>query len=452
MPKMPEVRDLNATSVDILNTIRANATPQYQQLIPAATPDTESIRAIGSIMMQYQPLKNEFLSALVNRIGRVILTSKMYDNPWSRFKKGLLEFGETVEDIFVNIAKPFQYNPEQSESTVWKREIPDVRAAFYTMNYQKYYKATVSNDQLRTAFLSWDGITDLIAKIVDSMYTGANYDEFQTMKYLLAQSILKGNIGSTTIDSVSSSNMKSIISTIKGFSNQMEFMSNKRNMAGVMTYTNKRDQFVIINANFEAQMDVEVLAAAFNMDKAEFMGHRVLIDGFGEIDTARLNILLGGNKGYTELTSAQLTALNSIPVAIVSRDFLMIFDNFYNFTELYNGEGLYWNYWYHTWKTFAVSPFGEAQIFTPTTPTVTAVTITPSTATVTKGSTVQLTATVTGSNFISQAVTWSSSVDGITVVNGLVTIPPSVTATTATITATSVADSTKSGTCTLTIS
>lgn len=452
MAKRPDVVDLNATSVDILNTIRANATPQYQSMVPVAQANTDSIRAIGNIMFDYQPLKNEFLSALVNRIGRVILSSKLYDNPWAVFKKGMLEFGETVEDIFVNIAKPFQYDPKQSETTVWKREIPDVRAAFYTMNYQKYYKATVSNDQLRTAFLSWNGITDLIAKIVDAMYTGANYDEFQTMKYLLARSILNGNIGSTTIDTVSTANMKSIVSTVKGFSNSMEFMSPNRNIAGVMTYTPKNDQFVIINAKFDAQMDVEVLASAFNMDKAQFMGHRVLIDGFGELDTDRLDTLLGSNPGYSTITDAQKTALNSIPLIIVSREFFMIFDNFYNFTELYNGEGLYWNYWYHTWKTFAISPFGEAQLFTPTAATVTAVTVSPATATANKGSTVALTATVTGTGFVSQAVTWSSSVPDITVANGVVTIPSTVTATSVTITATSVADGSKSGTSVITIS
>mgnify|MGYP000075391992 FL=1 len=74
---------------------------------------------------------------------------------------------------------------------MFKREIPDVRAAFHILNYQKFYKATISNDQLRQAFLSWQGITDLIAKIVDSMYTGANYDEFLTMKYMLARNILQ---------------------------------------------------------------------------------------------------------------------------------------------------------------------------------------------------------------------------------------------------------------------
>ena len=456
MPRLPDVQHLNATSADILNAIRNNASPQYQNLIPAADSTTESIREIGSVMMIYQPLQNEFLSALVNRIGRVILTSKLYENPWASFKKGLLEYGETVEEIFVNIAKPFQFNPEQAEKTVWKREIPDVRSAFHTMNYQKYYKATVSNDQLRTAFLSWNGITDLIAKIVDAMYTGANYDEFQTMKYMLADCILKGLIGSTQITTVNAANMKSIISTIKGFSNEMEFMSKDRNLAGVMTYTNKNDQFVIINAKFEAQMDVEVLAAAFNMDRAEFMGHLVMIDGFGHLDTERLQELLGENPGYTAVTDAQKTALDQIPVVIVSREFFMMFDNFYNFTELYNGEGLYWNYWYHTWKTFSISPFGEAQIFTPQASTVTAVNIVPATATVPKGSTIQLSATVTGTGFVSQLVDWSISDNATTnhaSVNseGLVTVPSDFDGTRATITAKSKANPVSAGTSVLTI-
>ena len=182
MAKKPEVKAITATSVDVLNAIRNSASNNYRDYVPYATPDAESIKGIGNIIMQYPALQNEFLSALVNRIGLVIITSRMYSNPWTMFKKGIMELGDSVEEIFVNIAKPFQYDPAVAEDTVFKRQIPDVRAAFHIRNYQKYYKATVSQDQLRTAFLSWDGITDLIARIVDSMYTGANYDEFITMK------------------------------------------------------------------------------------------------------------------------------------------------------------------------------------------------------------------------------------------------------------------------------
>ena len=137
MATTPKVVTLTNSSVDILNAIRNNATQNYRDYVPKSTPDAESIRQIGAIIMDYPALQNEFLSALVNRVGRVLITSKMYDNPWSFFKKGLLEFGESVEEIFVNIAKPFQYDPAVAETNVFKREIPDVRAAFHIMNYQK---------------------------------------------------------------------------------------------------------------------------------------------------------------------------------------------------------------------------------------------------------------------------------------------------------------------------
>lgn len=452
MPTKPQVKTLNANSVEILNTLRANASTNYQDMVPYAEGSLDSVREIGAIIMQYPALQNEFLSALVNRIGMVLVTSKLYRNPWSFMKQGMLEFGETIEEIFVNIAKPFEFNQERSETTIFKREIPDVRAAFHVMNYTKFYKATISNDQLRQAFLSWNGITDLIARIVDAMYTGANYDEFITMKYLLAKHLIAGNIYANQIDTVSTENMKSIVATIKGVSNSLEFLSNKYNYNGVETYTNKSDQYILVNAKFDATMDVEVLASAFNMDKAEFMGRRVLVDSFGNLDNARLKLLFAEDPNYTEISEDDLQALDNIPAVMVDRYFFMIFDNFYNFTEQYNGEGLYWNYWYHTWKTFSISPFHNAVAFVPGAPTITSVTVEPSTASGAVGSTIQLSAEVVSTNFAPKTVTWSSSSENVTVnSSGLVTIGTGATGS-VTITATSTYDSSKSGTCTITVS
>lgn len=409
MPTIPNIKKLNATSVDILNAIRNSSTANYRNYVPEANQSLDSIREIGTVIMDYPALQNEFLSALVNRIGRVMITSKMYDNPWAIFKQGMLEFGETIEEIFVNIAKPFQYDPAVAENKVFARETPDVRAAFHILNYQKFYKATIQNDQLRQAFLSWDGVTDLIAKIVDAMYTGANYDEFLTMKYMLAKHILNGELYAVQIPTVQTSNMRSIVSTVKGVSNKLTFLSNKYNLAGVATTSSKDEQYIISNSDFDSTMDVEVLAAAFNMDKAEFTGHRVLIDSFGSLDTDRLNLLFAGDENYEPLTSAELAALDSIPAVLLDEKWFMIFDNLMNFTEQYNGEGLYWNYWYHVWKTFSISPFSNAIVFVVGTPSIQSVSVSPSTATVSAGQTVLLSANVTTENFASKAVDWSLS-------------------------------------------
>lgn len=453
MPVKPKIRTLTTSAADILNVIRNNASVDYRNYVPKADAnDVESIRTIGAIIMDYPALQNEFLNALVNRIGRVMLTSKMYSNPIAFFKKGVLEYGESIEEIFVNIAKVQEFNPEIAEQEVFKRVVPDVRAAFHIMNYQKFYKATVTQEQLKQAFLSWDGVTDLIARIVDSMYTGANYDEFLVMKYLLARHILDGRVYPVTVPTVTAENAKAIITTVKGVSNKLTFMNSEYNPAAVRTFTDKTDQYMIVNSVFDATMDVNVLASAFNMDKAEFLGHRVLIDGFGDLDVARLGEIFAGDPTYNEPSQDELAALNAIPAVIVDKDWFMVFDMLTQFTEQYNGQGLYWNYFYHVWKTFSVSPFANSVLFVPGTPSVTSVTVSPTTASVPKGGSVSLSAVVATEYFAPQTVVWTSSAADVKVsAAGVVTVDADAKSTTATITATSAFDGTKKATCTVTV-
>lgn len=443
---------LSASAVDILNAIRNSASANYRDYVPSIT-GTEGIKEIGAIIMDYPALQNEFLNALVERIGRVIISSKQYTNPWSMFKKGTLEYGETVEEIFVELAKPFEYDPAVAESEVFKREIPDVRAAFHILNYQKFYKTTVQREQLRQAFLSADGITNLVTKIINALYTGAAYDEFQTMKYMVAKHIVNGELYPVQIltpDTVESSH--SAVKAIKKLSNDFTFMSEDYNVAGVHTYTEKNDQYIIINSAFDATVDVDVLAQAFNMDKAEFSGHQVLVDGFGELDTDRLDELFAGNSWYESIDDDVLEALNAIPAVLVDREWFMIIDNMYTLRDQANEQGLYWNYFYHTWKTFSVSPFANAAVFVPGEPSVTSISITPSSSSAAAGQTVQCCATVTTENFASKAVVWTTDSDEATVdIYGKVTLSEDASGT-ITVTATSVYDSSVTATATITVS
>lgn len=459
MPTVPLVTKLSASSEQILNAIRNSASANYKNYVPVASTSQNNIKEIGLIIMNDPTLQNEFLSALVNRIGRVIVTSKLYSNPWAKFKRGIMEYGETIEEIFVNIAKPFEYDPAVAENKVFAREMPDVRAAFHILNYQKFYKSTIQREQLRQAFLSWQGIIDLIAKIVDAMYTAANYDEFMVMKYLIGRHILNGELKPVQVATVSAANMKSIVGTIKGTSNNFEFMSDNYNVVGVQNYSLKENQYIIVNAEFDAVMDVEVLATAFNMDKADFMGHRVLVDSFGSLNTTRLAELFANETGYTPFTTDEINALKAVPAVIVDEDWFMIYDNLYEFTEQYNAEGLYWNYWYHVWKTFSISPFANAAVFVPGVPSITSVTVSPDTAVVMPGQSIQLSATVVTSNFASQAVDWSATISAAEAPDkvsisplGVLTVAPDITGgTEITVTAKSVFDATKTDTAMITI-
>ena len=228
-----------------------------------ATPDAESIKEIGNIIMDYPALQNEFLNVLINRIGKVIITSKMFANPWAAFKQGILNYGETIEEIYVNLIKSFQFDPGVAESEVFKREKPDVRSAFHILNYKKFYKVTIEQEQLRQAFLSFDGINNLVTKIIEQIYTSANYDEFNVMKYMVGKMLLNGRLYPVTVPQVTTANMRSIVSKIKGTSNRFEFMSSAYNVAGVANHALKENQYLLVSSAFDAEADVEVLAMAF---------------------------------------------------------------------------------------------------------------------------------------------------------------------------------------------
>ena len=420
--------------------------------------DTRSLHAIGDYIMNYEAYQNAFVNALVNRIAMTLVTSRMWSNPWSMFKQGYMEFGETVEEVFANIAKPQSYDPAVAEKEIFKREIPDVRAAFHTMNYQKFYKVTIQNDQLRMAFISWSGITDLIARIVDTLYTGMNYDEFCVMKYMIAREILSGQMDMTVVPAASEANyLKDTAAAMRAASSKLTFLSSKYNRAGVYNATERSRQYVIIDSDFEANMDVDVMAVAFHMERTDFLGRLVIVDSWADHDLARLAEIFENDSSYTPFTSGEITALGKIHGVIVDRDWWMVFDNFQQMTENYNGQGLYWNYWLHVWKTFSVSPFANATVFTESEGTVSSITVSPSTATIAKNGSAQFSATVSGSGIYYQGVKWSisganSSETRIDEWNGQLFVGSDETAETITVTATSVAKPAVTGTATVTVS
>lgn len=464
MPIKPTVSQLNANSVGILNAIRDNASAEYYQAVPQAKATTESIRAVGEQILAFQPRMNEFVSALVNRIARVIVTSKLYSNPLAFAKKGLLEYGETIEEIFVDIAKANSYDWNSTNETEQanKRENPDIKSAFHALNLQTYYKATVSEQNLRQAFLSLDGVTDLVARIVNSLYSGAAYDEYIMMKYIIAQSLISGKVKMTAIDAVDDeASGKAAVKKVKGITGKLQFMSKEYNTAGVNTFIpSPSDIFVVMTADYEASIDVDVLASAFNMDKVQFMGQRVLVDSFSfnEGELARLDELLANDTTYKRstddnLTADNLTSLNAVGIVVMSRDWFQVYDVLNQFTEQYNAALLYWNVFNHVWRIYSASPFAPIVGFTTKPPSVTAVTVNVA-STAKPNDRLVAVATVRGTDFANKDAKFSiSPTTNVTIDEntGFIAFGASATGK-YTVTATSVFDPKNTGTAAITVS
>ena len=351
---------LNASTIDILNVIRQNASYDYQQNVPEVA-TVNDIPKVGEIIYGTPAFANQFINALVNRIAIVRVQSATFNNPYSILKKGYIEYGETVEDIFVSIAKAVDFNVEKAPKREFQRTIPDVRSAFHVMNWRVMYPVTIQDEDLRQAFLSIDGVQNLIAKIVDSVYTAAEYDEFLLFKYLLIKSISHGKMYPTSIGA--GANLSEAAVQFRGTSNLLPFMSNDYNEAAVKTNTPKDRQVIFMDAMFNAQFDVNVLASAFNMEKADFMGRLFLIDNWTDFDNERFDIIRANSDGIEEVTTEELALLANVKAVILDENWFQVYDNNNKFTEKYVASGLYWNYFYHTWKTVSNSPFANAVVF-----------------------------------------------------------------------------------------
>ena len=421
--------------IKLLNVIRSEASQAYQDRVPVATQN--NIAEVGNPILNFQAVQNELLDGLVNRIGMVIITSRSYNNPLKPFKRGIMSLGETVEEIFVNIikAEPYYLVDDQGKTACedeFGRRLPDVRAVFHTRNRQDKYPITIQNDDLRTAFLSYQGVEDLVSKIIEAVYTSDEYDEFLLMKNVFFEAGLRGALTPITIPGLDTAdNAKETMTIFRKSALDLTFMRNDSNYMGVTTHTPIDDQVIFLLTSVASSVDVEVLASAFNMDKTNFIGRRVIVDDFGGLE----------KEGVVAIQT--------------DRDWFMVFDNYLTMTSDYVASRLYYNYFLHHWETLSYSPFKNARAFVTKAPTVTSVTVTPGTASLTKatGGTVQFNATVEGDGLISPDVVWSITEDANATISktGLVTVKGGITVDSLTVTATSKTDSTKTDTATITL-
>ena len=359
MPKRIAMSTLNASTVDILNTIRANASSAYQNQVPEITKATE-IPVVGDVLFGYPALANEFISALVNRIALVRVNSVTFNNEYAELKKGFLQMGETVEEVFINLTKAREFSPEKAAARELKRSLPDVRSAFHASNWKVQYPLTIQYEDMRKAFTSPDGVTDLIAKLVASLNRSAEYDEYLLFKYLMIKAVTKGKMA---VVELTAGNNKDAAAKFRGISNKLTFVSPSYNASGVHTNSPRNDQYLFMDSTYNGEFDVDVLAAAFNMERADFLGHLKLVDDWSTFDNDRFDVIRANCDMIEEVTQDELNLMAHVKAILVDKEWFQVYDNLATMSEANIASGLYWNYFYNVWKTVSSSPFSNAVAF-----------------------------------------------------------------------------------------
>ena len=330
-------------SIEILNNIRANASEEYRARIIEATQD--SIANVGNALQQYTMLANEFCDALINKIGKTILESKLFKNKLAPFKQGMVLNQQDVEEIFIEMAHSEcgftsatgegGANDAPTELALCRYTNMDVKTIYHRQNRRDVYAVTIGDVDFVRVFRSEATLDSFISALINSVYSGAAYDEWVAMKEILGtyDGYFDYQVPAFTADTAEKS-AKAFVKTVRKAVQDMSFASTSYNKAGVKTWSDPNNLVLLVNKDILAEVDVEVLAKAFNMGKTDFETKVIAMDDFGSMtDTYGL---------------------------LVDKDFFRVWDTLSRMEPQRNAAGLFTNYFYHVHQILSLSTFKNA--------------------------------------------------------------------------------------------
>lgn len=356
--------------VALFNKIRATLSLNFRDRVPEASQET--LAQIGYMMTAntMQIYANEWLDALIMRIGMTLFNNKALRDKLARFRRGTLEYGDIIQEIGIEIIKaktyrgPELYGPgEICEPNPWCKEKPDVRVQYHRRNRQEFYKQTIFRETLKKSFTAQAGVTTLVEAIVERIYSSARADE-----YLWSKEMFSGYLNPPTgtgmtlapdqlqlLDApiTDDTSAKAWIQTLREGAELLSFNANNFNPERLTTYSDPSDMELFVRRGITPLIDVETMAGAFNPNYLQYGYEPVILDDFGSNEI----VTISGNQYQ--------------PVAFLAdKDMFRILDNLREFHSLFNPEGLYWNYWLHVWQTYTISYMKNCMVFLePYTPT-----------------------------------------------------------------------------------
>lgn len=344
MPTMDTRPFRPVNNLNIINAIRNAGTTDFQRRIPAAT--KSNIDSVVDNILSYSPTTNEFVDSLVNLIGLQIVKSNLWTNPLAKFKRGMLSYGDTIEEINVGLLEAKRYDPDREylERDLFGQERPDIQSSFHKIDRQDYYKVSVNNTLLRRAFMQEYGLSSFIANLMSAPTTSDQWDEFLLTtslfkKYDEAGGFFNVNVPDISANTSDANDAKYFLRRVREMSDNLTFISTHYNASGMPVAAQREELELFVTPEANAAMDVEALAAAFNIDRST-VGSRITV-----IPREHFNV-----------PGAQ--------AVLTTRDFFVIADTLIDTANVINPVGLHTNYFLHHHQIVSASRFVPALLFT----------------------------------------------------------------------------------------
>jgi hypothetical protein len=344
MPQMELEQYEPQSNEDLLDAIRGTLDPVYQARVPSAT--RAGLSAVMNAMDNYSPAMNAFMDQLVNLIGAQIVRYQSWTNPLGVYKQGLLESGESIEEVALGLLRAHVYKPESDPTLkeLFGQEKPPAQSVFHKVNRQEWYKVSINESQLERAFLNPGGLSRFVMGMMAQLNTSDNNDEFVMTANTLRRYYDAGGffkMASPDINNITAdtSDAKQFLRLVRAQSGTLQYISSKYNARHVPMATEKSDLMLITTPTAKATIDVEGLSAAFNQDKAT-IGDRIT-----EIPDEYIDI-----PGFQGI--------------LTTKRFWVLADKLMRMATIQNPVGLFNNYIWHHQEVISASPFENAILFT----------------------------------------------------------------------------------------
>lgn len=328
---------------DFFNGLRSDMSLDYQRRVPEAT--KANIQNMMAHLTDNRPLYNEFVDALVNRIGLVIGKSMIWSNPLARFKMGMLQYGNTIEEYGMGLLKAhsYEHDREALEGAIFGTEKPEVKASFHKINRENYYKITINENILARAFLETNGLSEFTTKLMQLPATSDAWDEFMLTTQLFNEyekndGFYKVNVPDVRAIESDAVAAKAAIRQTRALAENMKFPSTLYNAAGLPTFSQPGELILFATPEYQAAVDVEALAGAFNPGKLD-------VPTIITIPKAQFNI-----------PGAQAILTDS--------SFFVIADTKIQMEQARNPVKMHTNYFLHHHGIISASRFAPAVLFT----------------------------------------------------------------------------------------
>ena len=339
----------NVTFVKALTTATSQ---EFKDRIGATT--QANIKKIGETITTYPTLKNEFINVLTNQVSKQLFFNKVWENPYKMFNRGQLPYGKSIESIFIDIVKgkdrTRQTNVNNLASDLLSRQTPNVKVEYYSENFQQQYPTTLSDEELKGAFRTQNGLSEMTARILQAPLTGAEFDQFLMIKHALANlKTAQVKIGKTAYNGLTAKEKANLITTtVKAYVKKLKFLSNNYNAQGVMTFSRPTDLYLFVPADISAFLDVEQLATAFNISKVELPTRVLDIDNFQKVNTGSD----AASNPYVEDTDALFY--------LIDKDAIQLYETLNESESFRNPQAKYTNIWFDRWGIIASCHFANA--------------------------------------------------------------------------------------------